>query len=322
FGTPNYMSPEQAEGRGIEVDARTDLFALGAIVYEMVTGTLAFQGSTPVTTLYQVCHKEPPTLRRLAPELPEAADRAIKRALAKSPEDRWQTVGEFFAAFAEGCGVRETAAHPVFATMTPPAATAAPAAAPPAGTLPKMATSYLVHEAKAKTRRRAAVGMAGVAAAVVVVALAFVALRPGGDHAAIAPSAAHPIPAASIPPALPAMPRPVVPPLAVAPAPATVRVALELTPADAIVAVDGVVTRENPLALPRGETARTLRVSAGGHVSRDVTVVPSADMTVAIALEPKRPRRGGARPARRAESDAPAIPAPARPKKRLLEDDL
>src|SRR5262249_41115672 len=59
FGTPNYMSPEQAEGRQSEIDRRTDIFALGTILYECLSGRVAFQSPTAVGTIYQVCHGVP-----------------------------------------------------------------------------------------------------------------------------------------------------------------------------------------------------------------------------------------------------------------------
>ena len=87
-GTLQYMSPEQVEGR--DVDARSDLFAFGAMLYEMLTGRRAFPGKNPVIVASAILEKESEPLSTLAPMTPPALDRAIRRCLAKDPEQRWQ----------------------------------------------------------------------------------------------------------------------------------------------------------------------------------------------------------------------------------------
>ena len=91
-GTAGYMSPEQA--RGGSVDQRTDIFALGCILYEMASGKRAFQGASPIDTLHQVIHSEPVPLRHIAPAVPAELQRIVKKALAKDPEARYQSVRE------------------------------------------------------------------------------------------------------------------------------------------------------------------------------------------------------------------------------------
>jgi TolB-like protein len=90
LGTPRYMSPEQA--RGTEVDARTDLFAAGAVLFEMLSGRPAFNGASPIEALHAVIHEHPPALVG-SPAIVEI-DRVIQRALAKAPADRYQSAGE------------------------------------------------------------------------------------------------------------------------------------------------------------------------------------------------------------------------------------
>ena len=80
-GTPRYMAPEQV--RDEEVDARTDLYALGAILFEMLAGRPAFSGTTMVEVLYATLHEQPPALS--GPPAVVAVDRIIRRALAKDP---------------------------------------------------------------------------------------------------------------------------------------------------------------------------------------------------------------------------------------------
>ena len=90
MGTVNYMSPEQARGR--VVDARTDVFSLGAVMYEMAAGRMAFAGETPADTLVSILGKEPPPLEQCAPEVPAEFQRIISKALRKDREARYQTI--------------------------------------------------------------------------------------------------------------------------------------------------------------------------------------------------------------------------------------
>ena len=95
MGTPQYMSPEQATGKNTAVDARTDVFALGAIVYEMLGGQPAFAGGSLAEVVYRVVHGQPTPLHELAPALPENVLAAVERALQKDPAARPQDIGAF-----------------------------------------------------------------------------------------------------------------------------------------------------------------------------------------------------------------------------------
>ena len=88
-GTLQYMAPEQLEGK--EVDARTDIFAFGAVVYEMATGKRAFEGKSQASVISAIMSSDPPPISTLQPMTPPALDRVVKRCLAKEPDDRWQT---------------------------------------------------------------------------------------------------------------------------------------------------------------------------------------------------------------------------------------
>ncbi len=94
LGTPNYMSPEQADGRPDDIDSRTDIFAMGAILYECLTGRRAFQGPTLMGTLYQICHGEPEPLPEIVTGVPEGVVAAIAHALAKAKDERTPTIGQ------------------------------------------------------------------------------------------------------------------------------------------------------------------------------------------------------------------------------------
>ena len=88
-GTFQYMSPEQIEGK--ELDGRSDIFSLGGVLYEMVTGQCAFQARSHLSVASAILEKEPESISKLKPMTPPALDHAIRRCLAKDPEERWQT---------------------------------------------------------------------------------------------------------------------------------------------------------------------------------------------------------------------------------------
>lgn len=90
MGTANYMSPEQA--RGQKVDARTDIWSLGVLIYEMTTGRLPFSGATATDIIASIVRTEPISLTRFSPELPSKLEEIVAKALAKDREDRYQTV--------------------------------------------------------------------------------------------------------------------------------------------------------------------------------------------------------------------------------------
>ena len=95
LGTIQYMAPEQLEGH--EADARSDLFALGAIVYEMVTGRKAFAGKSHASVVASILEHDPPAIASVQPLAPAALDHIVRKCLAKNPEERWQSARDLMS---------------------------------------------------------------------------------------------------------------------------------------------------------------------------------------------------------------------------------
>ena len=120
LGTPAYMSPEQASGAR-EVDARTDIYSLGAVLYEMLAGEPPFTGATAQALLARRVLEDAPPVRQHRPSVPEPVERAVARALARVPADRFASAAEFVRAL-----------EPVEASRAATTAAIEPAAAVPA----------------------------------------------------------------------------------------------------------------------------------------------------------------------------------------------
>ena len=91
-GTVQYMAPEQLEGK--EADGRTDIFAMGEVIYEMATGTPAFSGKSRASLIAAILTREPTPITQLQPLTPPSVERVVKKCLAKDPEDRWQNASD------------------------------------------------------------------------------------------------------------------------------------------------------------------------------------------------------------------------------------
>lgn len=93
LGSPKYMAPEQVGGQA--TDGRTDIFALGVVLYEMLTGTMPFNGDNLSAIMYKILNEDPAPPSTVNPRVPPFFDRIVSRALAKRPQDRYQTASEF-----------------------------------------------------------------------------------------------------------------------------------------------------------------------------------------------------------------------------------
>ena len=95
MGTPNYMAPEQADGRSGEADERSDVFALGTIIFRALGGREAYPGNRAATVLYKIVNEDPPSLSDANPAMSEQTVEVVRRAMAKDPADRYASAASF-----------------------------------------------------------------------------------------------------------------------------------------------------------------------------------------------------------------------------------
>jgi serine/threonine protein kinase len=107
IGTPEYLSPEQATGGSI--DRRSDVYSLGIVVFHLLTGQVPFLGPTPVAIALKHAMEEPPSLTHLNPALPKSVEQVLRKAIAKRPEERYATAGDFAHALAAASHVQSAA---------------------------------------------------------------------------------------------------------------------------------------------------------------------------------------------------------------------
>ena len=145
LGTFQYMAPEQVEGG--EADARTDIFAFGSVLYEMITGKKAFEGKTQTNLVAAILERDPPPLTTVQPLAPPLVDSIVRKCLAKNPDDRWQTASDLGSALrwaAEGANATTPGATAVAGTPRTGARRVANAAVAAAGILGSVAIGLAV----------------------------------------------------------------------------------------------------------------------------------------------------------------------------------
>jgi eukaryotic-like serine/threonine-protein kinase len=130
LGTFQYMAPEQLDGQ--EADARTDIFAFGAVVYEMITGRKAFEGKSQASLIGAILERDPPPVSTLQPLSPPALDRVVQTCLTKDPDRRWQSAGDLTRELQWIADTGSQAAAPV------------PVVAPPKGLLSSVRFAWIV----------------------------------------------------------------------------------------------------------------------------------------------------------------------------------
>jgi len=255
LGTPYYMSPEQCEGSK-EIDHRADVYSLGVVLFEMLTGRLPFGGAGYGEVLMQHLVRRPPSIRSVVPELPEHIDAILQRALAKAPGERFATMEQF----------REALLQPAAA----PAPPSPPRAAPADDGLDRVPRS----------RAPRAVAFLTVAA------LAGGAFATGLVHAGSVRRSL------ALAPRLLAATRPAVAQAQVPPAPSTVSLTFGSEPPGAtILAPDGTALGETPLAIhvPRSDRAGHYRFEKPGFAPKEMESIPNVSSSMFVRLEPAEP---------------------------------
>lgn len=111
IGTPEYMSPEQ--GQGLAVDGRSDVYSLGIVLYEMLAGKVPFSADNPIATVYKHTRENPVTIHKLRIDITPAVRDIVHKAIAKKPQDRFQTAGEMAAAIAQVQSIKPVRRVPV-----------------------------------------------------------------------------------------------------------------------------------------------------------------------------------------------------------------
>jgi serine/threonine-protein kinase len=269
LGTPQYMAPEQATGQHDKVDERTDLFALGAIVYEMLTGQPAFSGANIPEVVFKVVYEQPRPLGQAAPGTPAHVVAAVETAMAKPQAERYPNVGAFVEALTGSpLSVNRPASLPPTSGKSPSRNTGKEAFdqtvgsgdhGPVQGTAPTVASRSEPIPKQPRTTSKA--WLAAVAGVVVVGAGIALVLARGGKN--------KPAPAQ-----LPATPVAVVIPDAAAVAPPPIDAAMPMAIDAAVVAIDAAAHAK---ALP---TARKPDAAVAVEPD-DETAVPGDEETLA-----------------------------------------
>ena len=167
LGTPEYMAPEQA--LGADSDHRADLYAMGIMAYQMLVGQTPFKADTPAATLMAHIHRDLPLPRLMNPDLDEAIEMQLLKALAKDPDDRFQSATEMIQAFEKASGITTSSIRPA----PPP---------PRAVTQAATTTSAAAHARGSSGFSKWLIGAgAAIVAAILVAVLAFMFLLPLGE---------------------------------------------------------------------------------------------------------------------------------------------
>ncbi len=280
-GTPRYMAPEQGTAN-VPVDGRADIYALGTILYEMITGAVPFTGSTHYEVIHFKLSRDPLPPSVIFPELPETldVDRLVLKALARDLDDRFATMADFEEAvralLAKIDPAAEARVHPAappprpsseMAAVTPPSTSSTRALVPtPSSQIRSVVSGRTVLEQRRSRwpRRLAIVGGAAVVGVLTAVFLF------GSGHRS------HTSQPAAVAPATPATDD-------------AVELRFVVVPPDARISVAGVEVTDNPLKVPRSDTEINIAVSAPGYQTQTRQLRPLASGELRFELTPVTP---------------------------------
>ncbi len=308
FGTPHYMSPEQANGD--EVDARSDIYAVGVILYELATGQLPFDADNFMAILTQHIHREPPppsTIDGLPPLLVGLED-VILKCLAKAPADRYQTMVELMSDL-----------RIVFADVLPTHALERNTATDGYST-PQMyarRTPSRPQPVQATTRRKrhvAIYSITGVTAALLSATVVWSLTSSSADESTLAPQILDATPASS------ESGKSALEPTAAAPIAPKTQVAIAVAPLAAHVFEGDEDLGESPVMVEVGETSKQLEARLDGYVTKSFSV-DGETKKLSIALEKVKPKT--LEPITARQNQGPVKAAPVRknpPAKKSVSD--
>jgi len=326
FGSPNYMSPEQLRS-ATDVDGRTDIWALGVVFYELVSGKLPFGGSSMADVLAAVVRDTPAPLSTVCPDVSAELAAIIARCLEKEPRDRFADVVEFAQALAPFASAEKRA---LIARIKRVVAVRAAAPSRPGSSelfpTPSRGVSHNKHHtpnmvavergARAESPRTEVTGPVNESAkprrllltalgGLIFVVIAVIAIRAATSGNAASATHDVPVPSAVLPPpsivVAPIEPAPQIPAaasVALAPSAAVVqnKVKFEFTtkPPKVQVFRENVLLGTTPLALEfeRSRTSIKLVFNAWGYRAQEVTIVPEMDRSMVVELAPAGAVRG------------------------------
>ncbi|MFH2006651.1 MAG: serine/threonine-protein kinase [bacterium] len=346
MGTPYYMSPEQTGAGEAKVDHRTDVYALGVIAFQMLTGDVPFRGDNFAQLVLSIVMKPPGSVNEQVPGLPAAVNAVIQCALAKDPGARFQTVADFDHAL-QSVALGSAACDPAEVSPSPSATAGSPAAPSPSwppglsvspttlsGAAGQQDSLALPTERRGRSRALL-LGLGGVVAVAVLLVVAILALggRSRGDRAS--PSAGGSAAAVDASASSPPRGRPGEGDVrALSLVASRVVIHLRGLPGGAVCRVNSRVVPGNPLVLDRSARPVTLLCEALGHrpFTRKLTPDKDTEVQVSMPSDPARAipgttsgrrgraRRRRARPRPRKASLTPPRRGPNRPMKRSYDD--
>ncbi|MDI3282539.1 serine/threonine-protein kinase [Polyangium sp. 15x6] len=318
FGSPSYMAPEQLRSAA-DVDARADIWSLGVVLYELVTGSLPFPARTMADMMAAVVRDPPQPLALVRADAPPGLEAILVRCLEKEPSDRYTNVGELARALApfspgndalvarierisarNGAGGAPSLPAPSLARVDVVAPEEAcetghgdSAPAPRDTTSDSPLSRSLGSGRLSSLSGRSSRWVFGIAAALAASIGLLVTLSHRAPPPATTASARAPEPSAAVAPAESAQVLPVVAQASAAPLAARVEVTINVSSAPKGTRVyrgaELLGTVPGPLVFDRGEAPIELRFVAEGYTPAEVTVVPNVDRVLAVELKPTKP---------------------------------